>query len=348
MLDKILAGKAVAVTPFIDEIDEGMGGGSTPQDLEDDVPAHLPAVHAAARGSDAFAAMASQARALLANQTASPDVVFNQTIDAALSGTARGGSPRRRHGGPVEPREVAGVLQGALRRREQLHVRLRRQLHAETIKPLVETYLASLPATRARETWRDLGIVRRPASSRRRSRRASRPRARWRSSSPAVRVRRCAQAGASAMTLVLQSRLFDTHPPGARRHLQHHATPARRSSPAGVHGADRLDVRSGATATLVQRVFEEIEFVRSTRSRRPDGAHPRALLRGVRGEQPGQPVPAQPDSRGSTRKARRPTSPPRSTCPIDCRLTGEQIEQAAQTYLNAQNYVKVTLVPEKK
>ena len=34
MLDKILSGKAVAVSPFISEINEGMGGGSTPQDLE--------------------------------------------------------------------------------------------------------------------------------------------------------------------------------------------------------------------------------------------------------------------------------------------------------------------------
>jgi zinc protease len=51
-LDKILAGKAVAVTPFINEIDQGMAGGSTPQDLQNDVPAHIPAIHAAARRSD--------------------------------------------------------------------------------------------------------------------------------------------------------------------------------------------------------------------------------------------------------------------------------------------------------
>ena len=38
-----------------------------------------------------FAAMASQARGLLANRKASPDVVFNQTIDAAVSRN----SPRR-------------------------------------------------------------------------------------------------------------------------------------------------------------------------------------------------------------------------------------------------------------
>ena len=55
----------------------------------------------------------------------------------------------------------------------------------EAIKPFVETYLASLPATHAHETWRDLGI---DAADRRRRedhrRRASRRRARWRSCFP--------------------------------------------------------------------------------------------------------------------------------------------------------------------
>ena len=52
-------------------------------------------------------------------------------IDAAFSGN----SPRRQPEtaatvDQVGPGQVAGVLQGALRRREQLHLRLRRQLHA--------------------------------------------------------------------------------------------------------------------------------------------------------------------------------------------------------------------------
>ena len=33
-LDKMLTGKVVAVTPYIDEINQGMAGGSTSQDLE--------------------------------------------------------------------------------------------------------------------------------------------------------------------------------------------------------------------------------------------------------------------------------------------------------------------------
>src|SRR5205814_8672716 len=90
-LNKILAGKAVAVNPFISEIDEGMGGGSTPQDLETMFQLIYLRFTQPRADQAAFAAMAGQARSLLANQQNSPEVVFNQTIAAALSGN----HPRR-------------------------------------------------------------------------------------------------------------------------------------------------------------------------------------------------------------------------------------------------------------
>ncbi len=130
-LDKILAGKAAVVTPFIDEVDQGMGGGSTPQDLETLFQLLYLRFTAPRADPVAFAAMASQAKGLLANQMASPEVVFNRTVAAALSGN----SPRRQPETPgdrrtLESGEVDGLLQGPLRRREQFHVRLRRPLHA--------------------------------------------------------------------------------------------------------------------------------------------------------------------------------------------------------------------------
>ena len=159
-LDKILAGKAVAVSPFIDEIDEGMSGGSTPQDLETMFKLLYLRFTQPRADPVAFAAMASQARALLANQMASPDVVFEQALDAAMSR----GSPRR------QPETVATVGQWNLA--TSLAFYKARFADAsnftfvfvgsftpETIKPLVETYIASLPATHARESWRDLDIA---------------------------------------------------------------------------------------------------------------------------------------------------------------------------------------------
>jgi zinc protease len=148
-LDKILSRKAIAVVPFIDELEEGMRGGSTPQDLETMFQLLYLRFTQPRADPTAFAAAASQARALLANQMASPDVVFNQAILAALEVTIRDCGPRRRQPSISGISEIAGVLQGALRGRRQLHVRLRRQLHAR-FDPAAGRNLPRQPSVDAR------------------------------------------------------------------------------------------------------------------------------------------------------------------------------------------------------
>src|SRR4029453_12403701 len=99
-------------------------------------------------------------RGLLANRMASPDVVFNQTIDAALSGN----SPRRQPETPATvdkwnlPASLA-FYKARFADAGNFTFVFVGSFTPEMIKPLVETYVASLPATRARETWRDLGIT---------------------------------------------------------------------------------------------------------------------------------------------------------------------------------------------
>ena len=83
VLDRLLAARALAVRPFITEIREGMRGGSAPRDLE----AMFQLLHlrftAPRADPTAFAAMKAQALSALANQSASPDVLFNQTLASA-------------------------------------------------------------------------------------------------------------------------------------------------------------------------------------------------------------------------------------------------------------------------
>ena len=78
---------------------------------------------------DAFRAMVTQLQATLVNRNAEPEAAFNDALNAALT---QNHPPRaaadHRAGRADEPREVAGVLQGSLRRPERLHVRVRRQL----------------------------------------------------------------------------------------------------------------------------------------------------------------------------------------------------------------------------
>jgi zinc protease len=157
-LDKVLSGKAVVVRPFISEIDQGMRGGSTPQDLETMFQLLYLRFTQPRGDPPAFAAVSSQARALVANQTASPDVMFSRAVDSALNG----GNPRRLAETPETVRQwnldkALAFYKARFADASNFTFVFVGSFTVDRMKPLVETYLASLPATRARETWRDLG-----------------------------------------------------------------------------------------------------------------------------------------------------------------------------------------------
>jgi zinc protease len=346
MLDKILAGKAVAVTPFIGEIEEGMGGGSTPPDLETMFQLIYLRFTQPRADPTAFAAMASQAKGLLANRIASPDVVFNQTIDAALSGS----SPRRQ---PETPATVdkwnlaASLAFYKARFADASHFTFvfAGSFTPETIKPLVETYLASLPATHAQETWRDLGIA-----------------------APAGVVEKTIEMGIApksqvaiifsgsfeydaahiqalrTMTLLLQSRLFDSIRQELGGTYSITATPSAVKFPRPQYSV-RIEwtCDPARTATLVQRVFEEIETLKGSYiAREQMGRIRQGLVREYE-------LDSQENGYFLNQIARRyadgdvagATSVPDQIAA----LTGPAIQQAAQTYLNTSRYVKVTLMP---
>src|SRR5262249_44375349 len=159
-LDKILSSKAIVVVPYINELEEGMRGGSTPQDLETMFQLLYLRFTQPHTDPTAFAAVASQARALLANQMASPEVVFNQAILAALSSN----SPRLRPQTPatVDQWDLGKSLafyKARFADASNFTFVFVGSFTPDAIRPLVEAYVASLPATHAHETWRDLDIT---------------------------------------------------------------------------------------------------------------------------------------------------------------------------------------------
>ena len=352
MLDKFLTGKAVVVTPFIDELDAGMQGGSTPQDLETLFQLVYLRFTQPRADRTAFAAMQAQAKGLLENRTASPDVVFAQALDAALSQS----SPRR------QPETAATTAEWNLDKSMAFYKArfadasnftfvFVGSFTPDAIKPLVETYLGSLPATHAHETWRDLGIR-----------------------APTGVIERTVEKGIApksqvaivfsgpfeyddqhtlalrAMTLVLQSRLFDTIRQEIGGTYSITTTPDAQKFPRpeySVHIDWACD--PARTASLVQRVFEEISFVKGTRFSQDQMSLIRETLRHEfeRNSQDNRYLLDEvsrryEDGDGATVGA------------VDhmpdqiAQLTGTMIQEAAATYLNTGNYVKVTLMPERQ
>ena len=352
MLDRLLTGKSVGVTAFISEREQGMAGGSTPQDLETMFQLmHLRFTQPRADQA-AFAAMTAQWRALLPNRAASPEVVFAQTLGSALSRN----HPRR------QPETAATVDQWDLAKSLAFYKARFADAGAfrfvfvgsftpETIKPFVETYVASLPATRANESWRDLGIA-----------------------PPTGVVEKTVEMGIApksqvaivfsgpfeyddqhllalrTMTLLLQSRLLDSIRQELGGTYSITATPDADKVP-----TPRYSVRiewtcdPARTQALVARVFEEIENVKGTYiSREWLGRIRDVLLREHQDniQQNGyllnQIVSHYADG-GSPE-----VGPISKVTDSIGALTGDQIRDAARNYLKTSDYVKVTLVPQGK
>jgi len=349
-LEKLLAGKALGVTTFIDEFEEGMRGGSTPQDLE--VMFQLLHLRFTQPRADptAFAALASQARGLLANQTASPEVVFNQTVEDILSG----GHPRR------QPETLATVEQWDLAASMAFYAERFADASRftfvfvgtftpESIRPLVEAYVASLPSSGSRERWRDLGIAPPRGVVERTVVKGIAPKSQIALvfSGPFDYTDANVLA-LRTLSLLLQSRLLDT----IRQELG--ATYAVSVEPdAERHPRPRYSVRiewtcdPARTAELVQHVLDDVAFVKATRLAEGQMARVReSLLREFERD-------SQNNGYLLSAIARRyEDGVPADLGPVIdlprqiAALTGEDLQRAALTWLDTGNYVKVVLVPE--
>jgi zinc protease len=219
----------------------------------------------------------------------------------------------------------------------------------EAIKPLIETYIASLPATHAHETWRDLGITSPPGVVEKTVQKGIAPKSQVAIvfSGP-FEYDEAHRLALRTMTLFLQSRLLDTIRQELGGTYSITATPDSEKFPRAEYSV-RIDwtCDPARTATLVQRVFEEIALVKATRF--PPGQMVlirESLLREFEQNK-------QDNSYLLGQISRRYEDGDAANVVVvdDLRdaiaaLTGDAIQQAAQTYLNTANYVKITLVPE--
>ncbi len=350
VLDKLIAGKAVAVRPFISEIRQGMGGGSTPQDLETMFQLlHLRFTQPRADPA-VFAGMRAQVVALLANQAASPDAVFGETLDAAFSQN----HPRR------QPETAETVAQWNLDR--SLAFYKARFADAgnftfvfvgsftlETIRPLVETYIASLPSTGSRERWRDIGVPLPTGIIERTVRKGIAPKSEVSIvfSGPFVDDD-ANRLALRTVVLLLQSRLNDaireelggTYSITAESVVSKFPKPEYRVQINWTSDPARVD-------SLVLRVFEEIGFVRNTLLSENQVARVRdVLVRELdRNSEDNGYLLNQIARRYEDDDVANLVKINQQPAEIAA-LTGTSIQRAASRYLDVTNYVKVTLMPE--
>ena len=178
-LQKRLAGKTAVAGIYLDDLGEGVSGYASPRDVE----TMFQLVHlyftATRRDSAAWEAYRERAKAMLANRDASPEAVFGDTLTAIL--TQR--HPRARRLTPEALDSVSldrslAVLRERFADAGDFTFYMVGAFDVDSVRPLVETYLGSLPSTGRRETWRDVGIRPPTGVVRRTVRRGVEPKAR--------------------------------------------------------------------------------------------------------------------------------------------------------------------------
>ena len=157
-LNKKLTGKVASVSAFIGDLSEGLSGRASPKDLETMMQLIWLRMTSPRPDTTALQALTQQFDAVLKNKDANPAAVFSDTVQVTLAG----GHPR------VRPLSVAMLKELDLAQMTAFYkdrfgdagdfsFLFVGNVDWAVLKPLVEQWIASLPAAGRKENFRDVG-----------------------------------------------------------------------------------------------------------------------------------------------------------------------------------------------
>ena len=156
-LGKKLAGKVASVSPSIGGTSEELSGGASPKDLETLFQLIHLRFTAPRLDSAAYMAFRSQVMEFLANKSMVPDAVFGDTIQATLSQYHRRGRPLTTQTfSEVDIAKSFAFYRDRFADAGDFTFLFVGNVTADSLRPLVERYLATLPSTGRKETWKDV------------------------------------------------------------------------------------------------------------------------------------------------------------------------------------------------
>ena len=158
-LDKFLEGKQLGVKPYISDRFQGVGGRATNKDLETALQLVYAYFTELRKDTAIFIGIIQKSKASLLNRSSDPKTVFNDTVSAVF-----GNYNIRRTGPSVEKLNQISLDRAYTIYKERFAdasnftFTFSGSIDTNTIKPLLEKYLGSLPSTNSHETAKNLGI----------------------------------------------------------------------------------------------------------------------------------------------------------------------------------------------
>jgi len=160
-LGKLLAGKAVRVAPFIAELEEGIEGSASPQDLETMLQLVHLFITAPRKDPEALAAWQGQMRTFFKNRDLQPQAVFADEFNkVATSDHPRRRPPTVEMIDSIQLDTAFDFYRSRFADAGDFTFVFVGNVEPKRLEELVSTYLASLPSNGRKETYKDVKIKR--------------------------------------------------------------------------------------------------------------------------------------------------------------------------------------------
>ncbi|MFD0795324.1 M16 family metallopeptidase [Mucilaginibacter litoreus] len=158
-LDKMLAGKTVNVSPYITDYSQGIRASSSLQDLETAMQLIYLYFTSPRKDADIWQGNINQTKSILATRNLVPGSVYQDTLSAVLSNYNFRGMPatvERLNSASLD--KAFSFYKDRFADASGFTFVLVGSFNADLIRPMLNTYLGSLPSTNKKETYKNLGI----------------------------------------------------------------------------------------------------------------------------------------------------------------------------------------------
>jgi zinc protease len=158
-LQKSLSGKKVRVFPYISGTTENMQGNSSPEDLETLMQLINLYFTQPRKDTTAFASLIQQQMGFMQNRAASPEAAFQDTIQVTMAQyhyRARPFTPELLK--EVNLDKAYSIYKDRYSDASDFMFCFVGSFDMNKMKSLLEKYIASLPATNRKESWKDIGM----------------------------------------------------------------------------------------------------------------------------------------------------------------------------------------------
>ncbi len=159
-LTKKLSGKAVQLTPMVSNTSEGLSGRASPKDMQ----TLFELVHlqftAPRLDTSAYMAFQAQAAQFIANRGSNPNAVFSDTVQTTMAQHHFRARPLTAATfAEIDPAKAVAFYRDRFADASDFTFVFVGSINPDSLKPLVERYIASLPAKNRKESWKDVGLV---------------------------------------------------------------------------------------------------------------------------------------------------------------------------------------------